>query len=152
MREGIWTLVNPLSQLETVVEPMGENDHAAQLSGYCLLTLLAVLGQRDDMGDQLGEAFRCLSTHSSHSASDGFLISTGQVGTAYRHAGEEESGIWAVGSDLRELILDQGSLHPLRLDHRNECFSRCMVLWEVGGGGDNVRQFFKGQLSRGAIC
>jgi hypothetical protein len=27
-----------------------------------------------------------------------------------------------------------------------------MVLWEVGGGGDNVRQFFKGQLSRGAIC
>lgn len=99
---------------------MRQDNLAPQLLGRGLSTLLAILGQGDNVGDHPGEAPRVLTTHGGDTSNDRLFVSGREINTAHGDAGEEEARIRTVLPNLCDAVLGQGRLDPVRFDHRDK--------------------------------
>lgn len=99
--------------------------------------------QRDKMCHPLGQTRCNLPSHCQYAAFNCFLVSTGDVSTAYNHIVHEERRIGAVCSRVLGLSALYRRVNPCWLDDMYHEIKSAVVVREVSRLGDDVIDVFE---------
>jgi len=125
--------------------PMGKHNLHAQVSFDRCDAMICFHVQGDNMSDLTGQLRRVESAHGEDSSGNRVGIPLWQISAAGHDIGQEQAWIGTVLTSMGQFILCQRVLDPNRFDDGDESITSGVIIWEIGGGRDDMCDAFEGR-------